>query len=146
MESEILADLESNNSRLYKENVLEQNKDNDELKLVLKAALDPYTQYYQRKIPEYSRKEDQPTKSLLWGLEGLKTLTSREYTGNAAIEQLQRILSSLTEENAGKILSNVNKKLDYLVIGEKPTTKKVRQAKELNIKVIEQSEWEKLLN
>ena len=28
---------------------------------------------------------------------------------------------SLTEANAGKILSNVNKKLDYLVIGEKPT-------------------------
>ena len=53
---------------------------------------------------------------------------------------------SLTEENAGKILSNVNKKLDYLVIGEKPTTKKVKQAKELNVKVIEQSEWEKLLN
>ena len=37
MVSEILTDLESNNSRLYKENVLEQNKDNDELKLVLKA-------------------------------------------------------------------------------------------------------------
>ena len=53
---------------------------------------------------------------------------------------------SLTEENAGKILSNVNKKLDYLVIGEKPTTKKIKQAKELNIKVIEQSEWEKLLS
>ena len=53
---------------------------------------------------------------------------------------------SLTEENAGKILSNVNKKLDYLVIGEKPTIKKVKQAKELNIKVIKQSEWEKLLN
>ena len=53
---------------------------------------------------------------------------------------------SLTEENAGKILSNVNKKLDYLVIGEKPTIKKVKQAKELNIKVIKQSEWKKLLN
>ncbi len=53
---------------------------------------------------------------------------------------------SLTEENAGKILSNVNKKLDYLVIGEKPTNKKIKQAKELKIKVINQSEWEKLLN
>ena len=53
---------------------------------------------------------------------------------------------SLTEKNAGKILSNVNKKLDYLVIGEKPTAKKVKQAKELNIKVIKQAEWEKLLN
>ncbi len=53
---------------------------------------------------------------------------------------------SLTEKNSGKILSNINKKLDYLVIGEKPTTKKVKQAEELNIKVISQSEWKKLLN
>ena len=53
---------------------------------------------------------------------------------------------SLTEENSGKILSNVSKKLDYLVIGEKPTVKKVKQAKELNIKVISQLEWKKLLN
>ena len=52
---------------------------------------------------------------------------------------------SLTEENSGKILSNVSKKLDYLVIGEKPTVKKVKQAKELNIKVISQPEWKKLL-
>ena len=43
---------------------------------------------------------------------------------------------ALTEKNSGKILSNVNKKLDYLVIGEKPTTKKVKQAKELNVKVM----------
>jgi DNA ligase (NAD+) len=53
---------------------------------------------------------------------------------------------SLTEENSGKILSNVSKRLDYLVIGEKPTSKKVKQAKELSIKVISQSEWKKLLN
>tara|TARA_Y100000590_G_scaffold408436_1_gene499532 strand:- start:2009 stop:4030 length:2022 start_codon:yes stop_codon:yes gene_type:complete len=53
---------------------------------------------------------------------------------------------SLTEKNSGKILSNVSKKLDYLIIGEKPTTKKIKQAKELNIKVINQLEWEKLLN
>ncbi|MDC0854066.1 NAD-dependent DNA ligase LigA [Candidatus Pelagibacter sp.] len=53
---------------------------------------------------------------------------------------------SLTEENSGKILSNVSKKLDYLVMGDKPTTKKIKQAKELNIKVIGQAEWKKLLN
>ena len=53
---------------------------------------------------------------------------------------------SLTEKNSGKILSNVSKKLDYLVIGEKPTAKKVKQAKELNIKVINQEEWKTLLN
>jgi len=53
---------------------------------------------------------------------------------------------SLTEQNSGKILSNVTKNLDYLVIGEKPTTKKIKQANELNIKVIKQSEWEDFLN
>ena len=53
---------------------------------------------------------------------------------------------SLTEQNSGKILTNVTKKLDYLVIGEKPTTKKIKQANELNVKVIKQSEWEELLN
>ena len=104
-------DLENNNSRLFKESVLEEEKNNELLKLVLKAALDPYTQYYQRKIPKYSRKEDIPIKSLGWALEGLKTLTSREYTGNAAIEQLQRILSSLTEENAEVIKRVVTKDL-----------------------------------
>jgi len=111
MVSEILTDLESDNSRLFKENVLTVNKDNEQLKRVLKAALDPYTQYYQRKIPKYSRKEDQPTKSLDWALDGLKTLTSREYTGNAAIEQLQKILSVLTEENAEVIKRVVTKDL-----------------------------------
>ena len=109
--SNILMDLENNNSRLFKESVLEEEKNNELLKLVLKAALDPYTQYYQRKIPKYSRKEDIPIKSLGWALEGLKTLTSREYTGNAAIEQLQRILSSLTEENAEVIKRVVTKDL-----------------------------------
>ena len=53
---------------------------------------------------------------------------------------------SLIEKNSGKILSNVNKKLDYLIIGEKPTTKKVLKAKELNIKVISQAEFLKLLD
>ena len=41
---------------------------------------------------------------------------------------------SLIEKNSGKIISNVNKKLDYLIVGEKATTKKVNIAKELNIK------------
>jgi len=53
---------------------------------------------------------------------------------------------SLIEQNSGEIISNVNKKLDYLIIGEKPTMKKVHNAKELNIKVITQDEWIKMLN
>ena len=53
---------------------------------------------------------------------------------------------SLIEQNSGKIISNVNKKLDYLITGEKPTTKKVNTAKELNIKVINQKELMEMLN
>ena len=53
---------------------------------------------------------------------------------------------SLIEKNSGKIISNVNKKLDYLIVGEKPTMKKVNKAKELNIKILTQDEWIKMLN
>jgi len=53
---------------------------------------------------------------------------------------------SLIEQNSGKIISNVNKKLDYLIAGEKPTIKKINNAKELNIKVIDQKEWMIMLN
>jgi DNA ligase (NAD+) len=53
---------------------------------------------------------------------------------------------SLIEQNSGKIISNVNKKLDYLIVGEKPTMKKVDSAKKININVINQDEWIKMLD
>ena len=53
---------------------------------------------------------------------------------------------SLIENNSGKIISNVNKKLNYLIIGEKPTVKKINSAKDLKIKIIDQIEWLKMLN
>ena len=52
---------------------------------------------------------------------------------------------SLIENNGGKIVSNVTKKLDYLVIGEKPTTKKVDLAKRNKIKVINQETLDEML-
>jgi DNA ligase (NAD+) len=52
---------------------------------------------------------------------------------------------SLAETLGAKILSSVNKKLDYLVTGlTKPTKNKVDKAKELGIKIIEEKEWLKL--
>ena len=53
---------------------------------------------------------------------------------------------SLIEQNSGKIINNVNKKLDYLIAGDKPTLKKINTAKDWNIKVINQEEWLKMLN
>ena len=55
-------------------------------------------------------------------------------------------IKSLIENNSGKILSNVNKKLDFLITGEKPTPKKVNLAQELNIKIITQDEFKKMLD
>ena len=53
---------------------------------------------------------------------------------------------SLIEENSGSVVSSVNKKLNYLIIGEKPTNRKVEEAKKLGIKILSQKEWLNLLN
>ena len=53
---------------------------------------------------------------------------------------------SLIEENSGSVVSSVNKKLKYLIIGEKPTNRKGEQAKELGIKILSEKEWFNLLN
>ena len=52
---------------------------------------------------------------------------------------------SLIEQNSGSIVSNVTKKLDYLIIGEKPTNRKVDTAKNLGVKILDQSSWLKML-
>ena len=55
-------------------------------------------------------------------------------------------VKSLIEEHSGKTISSVSKKLNFLIIGEKPTKKKVDYAKELKIKIIDQAEFLKMLN
>ena len=53
---------------------------------------------------------------------------------------------SLVEKNSGSVLSTVSKKLNYLVIGEKPTNKKIEQAKKIGVEIISQSALNNLLN
>ena len=53
---------------------------------------------------------------------------------------------SLIEKNSGSIVSIVTKKLDFLVIGEKPTNRKVDQAKSLGVRILTQQQWHDLLN
>jgi DNA ligase (NAD+) len=55
-------------------------------------------------------------------------------------------VKSLIEENSGSSVSTVSKKLDYLIIGDKPTKKKVDKAKELKITILNQSQFLKMLN
>ena len=54
---------------------------------------------------------------------------------------------TLVENNGGKVLGTISKKLNILVIGNsKPTKKKIENAKKLNIKIILENEWYKILN
>ena len=55
-------------------------------------------------------------------------------------------IKSLIEENSGTSVSTVTKKLNYLIIGEKPTKKKIDKAKELKITILNQNEFLKILN
>ncbi len=55
-------------------------------------------------------------------------------------------VKSLIEENSGTTLSSVSNKLNYLIIGDKPTKRKIETAKELKIKIINQDEFLHMLN
>ena len=55
-------------------------------------------------------------------------------------------VKSLIEENSGTTVSSVSKKLNYLITGEKPTKRKIEDAKALKIKIISQDEFLKMLN
>jgi len=54
---------------------------------------------------------------------------------------------SLVEENGGKVLGSISNKLNILVTGNsKPTKSKIEKAKELEVKIISETDWYKLLN
>ena len=54
---------------------------------------------------------------------------------------------AIAEKYGGKVLGSISKKLDFLVVGHsKPTKKKIDQAKQLNIKIISEKDWNKILN
>ena len=55
-------------------------------------------------------------------------------------------VKSLIEVNSGKTVSTVSNNLNYLIVGEKPTKRKIDHAKELKIKIIDQKEFLKMLN
>ena len=55
-------------------------------------------------------------------------------------------VKSLIEENSGSSVSTVTKKLNYLIIGDKPTKNKVDKAKEFKITILDQSQFLKMLN
>jgi DNA ligase-1 len=105
----IVQELRSNNSRLFKESVLESQKENDVLKWTFKLALDPLTQFHIRKIPAYTPSSQQ---DLPWAFYQLGKLSRRELTGHAGIAHLKQVLSSLYEDDAKIIELIIAKDLD----------------------------------
>jgi DNA ligase (NAD+) len=55
-------------------------------------------------------------------------------------------VKSLIEENAGTTVSSVSKKLNYLIVGDKPTKRKIEAANNLKIKILDQKKFLSLLN
>ena len=55
-------------------------------------------------------------------------------------------VKSLIEDNSGTNVSSVSTKLNYLIVGDKPTRRKIEAAKSLNIKTLNQTQFLKLLN
>ena len=100
----IFEQLASDNSRLAKEAILIKNKNNELLKRVFHLALDPFIQFYIRKIPEY--KKNTNGASLDVALQQLDFLSMRVLTGNAGISHLQTILESVNHEDA-KIIERI---------------------------------------
>jgi len=107
MINSILETLAGNASRNFKIELLESNKDNELLREVIRLALDPFTQFYIRKIPKYTCDGTNATIEAI--LPALYDLSSRNVTGNAAIEYLRMLLTSLTPDDA-KVLERIIQK------------------------------------
>jgi len=103
--NQIFEHLNSNASRNFKIDVLNQHKDNELLQDVIVLALDPLIQFYIRKIPKYT-KTTGPVWHLSEALSQLSQLSSRAVTGNAGIDHLTHILSNLDEGDA-KVIERI---------------------------------------
>ena len=109
MINEIFETLAETNSRNEKIEILKQHADNDTLKRVIYLACHPLTQFYIRKIPNYV--SGGASMDLETAIEALDDLSSRRVTGNAAIDHLQNILSSVSQSDAEVIKRIIRKDL-----------------------------------
>lgn len=107
----IFKNLEATSSRNEKISILQSNADDVLLKRVLVYALDPFKNFYIRKIPAYTPANANQADTLDAVISSLDVLVSREVTGNAAIAHLTKLLSSLTDEDSNILERIVSKDL-----------------------------------
>ena len=98
---DIFESLESDNSRLFKEDLLERHRNNSLLKKVFIAAFDPYVNYYvsKFKMPPASTAGDSDDVVVERFLKFIsESLSTRKVTGNAAKEAVVKFFDGLSEK------------------------------------------------
>lgn len=89
--------LETTSGRNDKIEILKDNASNSVLQDAIHRALSPYIQYNIRKIPKYTATG---TKDVAWFISHLDQFSERKVTGNAAIQLLTELLSSMDPDSA----------------------------------------------
>lgn len=100
---DILETLESDNSRLFKEDVLEKNRNNSLLKRVFTTIGDPYANFYVNKFKSpksfrHNEDDDVVVESFLTLLS--EELSTRNITGNDAKGAVEQFFLTLDERQA----------------------------------------------
>lgn len=100
----IFEELNETNSTKVKEQTLNKYKDNELLKKVIYLALSPRVKFYIKKIPQYESLRSFDPETLYTPLESaitnLSRLSSREVTGQNAIDFLKSVLENVTPYDA----------------------------------------------
>ena len=97
---DILLDVASDNGRIHKETILRNNADNAVLQETVRLALNPFVNFYIKKIPPYTPNTTKSIDDLSIALNRLKLLSDRILTGNAGIDHLRIILESVNPKDA----------------------------------------------
>lgn len=108
---EIILELNESNSSNYKMDVLRKHKDNILLQNILKMTYDSVAFTYGISLKNISYKEEYPTNTLHGAISLLYDLSNRKFTGNAARDKLQDMLSSLHLEDAIFVKQIINRDL-----------------------------------
>jgi hypothetical protein len=107
--NEFFNTLAENPSRNYKIACLQANENDELLRKVIHLALDPFTQFYIRKIPKYTPRTEPTNVSLKFALDSLNDLSTRKVTGNAGIAHLVGMLEVLSADDA-KVIERIIQK------------------------------------
>lgn len=105
---DILNEIAADTKKSHKQQIVEKYKDNADFRLVIHNALNPYVNFYIKKIPEYTASGKE---SLSWALQELSKLSLRKITGHAGIEHLRTVLSSVNHDDAIVIARVISKDL-----------------------------------